>query len=323
MNTKLNQCNISNIDLSEVGNRWQVKGDRLYLSDDFKLKALGLEVQYYKTGSVSGATQDGEPISNSQATRLIEGCRRAWVDLETGELRDCTRSEAEERLVEAINAVVEEEEIREYWSDVEDEIDAATNPLTAVQYGWDPSAVITPENESIVMGSKKHFHILSMEDVQCLALNAKKVRGRIWPKVQAAMDTTKLPVEPWSIKPFVDEAVAEFVEEYSRDAETFTDVCGFEWKEDERTLHFQATGKSEDRHFFIKYDSRDRGTLKMITPGARWDETTISDEDQPGVRFCPVHRPGTGHDSEAEVKAFFEGRLFYWHRNELIYSFTR
>lgn len=164
MNTKLNQCNISNIDLSEVGNRWQVKGDRLYLSDDFKLKALGLEVQYYKTGSVSGATQDGEPISNSQATRLIEGCRRAWVDLETGELRDC---------------------------------------------------------------------------------------------------------------------------------------------------------------FFIKYDSRDRGTLKMITPGARWDETTISDEDQPGVRFCPVHRPGTGHDSEAEVKAFFEGRLFYWHRNELIYSFTR
>lgn len=107
--TNLNESNIHRVNIAEVGNRWQVKGDRLYLSDDFKLKALGLEVQYYKTGNICGATQNGETISNTKATKLIDGCRRAWVDLETGELRDCTRSEAEDLLVEAINALVVEE----------------------------------------------------------------------------------------------------------------------------------------------------------------------------------------------------------------------
>lgn len=107
--TNLNESNIYRVTLEEVGNRWQVKGDRLYLSDAFKLQALGLEVQFYKTGAVSSAKQDGETISNTQATKLIDGCRHAWVDLTTGELMDCTRSASAERLVEAINALVIEE----------------------------------------------------------------------------------------------------------------------------------------------------------------------------------------------------------------------
>ena len=214
-------------------------------------------------------------------------------------------------------------EVREYWWDLKWELDWATDPLTAVQYGWDPSAVITPENESIVMGGKKHFHILSMEDVQYLAMHAKKVRGRIWPKVEAVMNTSKVTTEPWSIKPFVDEAVAEFVIAHSPKAMTFSDIRGFEWQEEGKALTFQATDNAgENRTFKIAYDHRDRGDLKLATPGQRWDWASVGDDDRPGMKMCPVHRPGTGYDYEAEVKAFFEGRLFYWHHDS-IYSFTR
>lgn len=110
--TNLNESNIYRVNIAEVGNRWQVKGDRLYLSNEFKLKALGLEVETYKGGAVSHAKQHGETISNTKATKLIDGCRRAWVDLETGELMDVTRTEAEELLVPAINALVFED----FWA---------------------------------------------------------------------------------------------------------------------------------------------------------------------------------------------------------------
>lgn len=211
---------------------------------------------------------------------------------------------------------------QKYWWDVQWEIDWATDSLTATQYGWDGCEIKDPEVRHIVMAGKKHFHIMEMDDVKCLAMNAKKVRGRIWPKVQAAMDTSVVPTEPWSIKPFVDKALEEFVAAHSQDAMTFTDVRNFEWTEEEKTLHFQATDNAgTSQNFRIEFDSRDRGSLEMETPGQRWDWTSIYDEDKPG-HFCPLHRPDTGHDSEAEVKAFFEGRLFYWHRDS-IYSFTR
>ena len=99
--------------------------------------------------------------------------------------------------------------VREYWWDLQWELDWATHPLTAVQYGWDPRAVITPENREIVMGNKPHFHILTMEEVKYLATNARRVRCRIWPKSRDSMDTTKIPTEAWSIKPFVDEVLSE------------------------------------------------------------------------------------------------------------------
>ena len=234
--------------------------------------------------------------------------------------------EAGERIRQEFSDALEDAdakyEVREYWWDLKWELKWATDPLTAVQYGWDGCEIKDPEIRHIVMTGKKHFHIMEMDDVKCLAMNAKKVRGRVWPKIQAAMDTSVVPTEPWSIKPFVDEALVEFVEAHSQDAMTCSDIRSFEWDEEEKTLRFQATDNAgASQNFRLTFDSRDRGSLEMATPGKRWDWSSIYDEDKPG-HFSPLHRPGTGFDSEAEVKEFFEGRLFYWHHDS-IYSFTR
>ena len=90
--------------IDAIGTVWTKKGSRLYLSDDFKLAALGLEVETYKGGAISHAKQHGEKISNSKATKLIESCRRAWVDLENGALMDVTRDEAEDLIAKAVDA---------------------------------------------------------------------------------------------------------------------------------------------------------------------------------------------------------------------------
>ena len=93
--------------IEALGTVWTKKGSRLYLSDEFKLSALGLEVERYHGGAVSSAKQHGEKISNTKAMKLIDSCRRTWVDLETGELMDVTLREAEELLSKAIDAAVE------------------------------------------------------------------------------------------------------------------------------------------------------------------------------------------------------------------------
>lgn len=107
--------------IDAIGTVWTKKGSRLYLSDEFKLAALGLEVETYKGGAISHAKQHGEKISNSKATKLIESCRRAWVDLENGELMDVTLTEAEELIAQAINAAVEATEIAAIAEVEEDE----------------------------------------------------------------------------------------------------------------------------------------------------------------------------------------------------------
>lgn len=60
--------------------RWQKVGnnrsyDRLYID----AKDLGLDVSYYKTGNVSGATFDGCRISNSEARRMLSS--KTYIDL--------------------------------------------------------------------------------------------------------------------------------------------------------------------------------------------------------------------------------------------------
>lgn len=61
----------------EKGNRW-TKGrfDRIY----FDWEQLGLEVEYYNTGSISSATWKGEEISNAEASR-IAACK-VWINVE-------------------------------------------------------------------------------------------------------------------------------------------------------------------------------------------------------------------------------------------------
>ena len=76
-------------------NRW-TKGnyDRLYIN----AKALGLDCSYYKTGNISGATFNGETISNSQAYRYKAA--KTYIDIKTGEVHSDypTLAEAAEKL---------------------------------------------------------------------------------------------------------------------------------------------------------------------------------------------------------------------------------
>jgi len=268
---------------------------------------------------LSGLFDMEDGISTSPSERIASGCyyTRLGNVMRLGpEAGEFMRFHVSGDLLDADRRY----QVEKYWWDVQWEIDDATHPNTAIAYGWDESAVVP---EGFPPMPKPHFNIISMEEVQYLAMNAKKVRGRIWPKVRAAMDTTKEAPGEWSIKPFVDEAVAEFAAEHSQNAVTFTDLCGFEWKEDEKTLNFTATdSQGESHHFWIEFDHRDRGDLKLATPGQRWDWESVGDKDRPGHNFCPVHRPGTGFDSEAEVKSFFDGRFFYWD-GDLLYSFTK
>lgn len=60
--------------------RWQKTGngksfDRLYVD----ARNLGLDVSYYKTGNVSGATFDGYKISNCEARRMLAS--KTYIDL--------------------------------------------------------------------------------------------------------------------------------------------------------------------------------------------------------------------------------------------------
>ena len=68
-------------ELEKMGfKRWQKVGngksfDRLYVD----AREIGLEVSYYKTGNVSGATFDGYSISNSEARRMMAS--KTYIDL--------------------------------------------------------------------------------------------------------------------------------------------------------------------------------------------------------------------------------------------------
>ena len=113
-------------------------------------------------------------------------------------------------------------EVEEYWWKVQWEIDWATRALTATQYGWDPTAVITPENEAVIMAGKPVFSIMEMDEVRYLSDNRRKIRGRLWKKIQESIDTTQNSQE-WDIRPFVDAVVAEYDAEHNRDKDASHD----------------------------------------------------------------------------------------------------
>ena len=100
-------------------NRWQKNGmDRLYVN----MSTLGLEVSYYKSGNVSSAHWQGEPVSNADGRRLL--ATKVWIDVKTGELHvktDFHRYYCEEELnVEAVAAAYVESIVAEP-EDAEDE----------------------------------------------------------------------------------------------------------------------------------------------------------------------------------------------------------
>lgn len=105
MKTELTAKNFDSL-TSYIGNRWNKKGDRLYLADEFMLAAIGLECERYKTGNICYATLDGEQISNSRASRIISFIRlsKIYIDLETGELMNA--GEHTESIAAAVNAAL-------------------------------------------------------------------------------------------------------------------------------------------------------------------------------------------------------------------------
>lgn len=211
----------------------------------------------------------------------------------------------------------DKESVPLYWCRVQWEITEAINPNTSLAYDWDPSAV-KPDWLHI---PKPQFVILDMEDVHYISMNAKKVYNRLWKKVEAAMDTTQK-APKWTVQPFVDEAVSEYVEDRLPQSFTFSDFREYDWKPEEDTLYFTATSSNgENRRFKLEFKQHGVAML-METEGWRWEWTNIGDQDGPWRNYWPIHRPGTGHDYESEIKAVFDGRYLY-KDGDLLSSFTR
>lgn len=65
------------------GNRWQRNGmDRIYFNNWAQF--AGLELSYFGTGNISGATWKGELISNSQGYKLATSIDKLWFDVTDG-----------------------------------------------------------------------------------------------------------------------------------------------------------------------------------------------------------------------------------------------
>jgi len=76
--------------LQTLGGRMWEKGQyrRIYFNMRLVHDYMGLNVQYYNTGNVSGATLAGERISNSEARRIIsalDDCK-IYYDLTDGKI---------------------------------------------------------------------------------------------------------------------------------------------------------------------------------------------------------------------------------------------
>ncbi|MGQ4513678.1 hypothetical protein [Streptomyces sp. DW26H14] len=67
------------------GRRWQKNGmDRVYLNAFETVP--GLELDHYKSGHISGATLDGENISNAEGSRLATAVDKVYFDAADGEV---------------------------------------------------------------------------------------------------------------------------------------------------------------------------------------------------------------------------------------------
>jgi hypothetical protein len=96
------------------GRRWQKNGmDRVYLNDFETVP--GLELDHYKSGSISYAALDGEKISNSEGGRLATAVDKVYFDAADGKVhikwgwsspRSLDRDEIADRIFTAVRAAV-------------------------------------------------------------------------------------------------------------------------------------------------------------------------------------------------------------------------
>ncbi len=69
------------------GREWTKPGlHRVYINRDIWTNLIGLETNNYKSGNISAATLDGEPISNSRASKILQTVSGVWLDCETGRI---------------------------------------------------------------------------------------------------------------------------------------------------------------------------------------------------------------------------------------------
>ena len=74
------------------GNEWN--GTRVYFNSLIDL-ADGVEINFYGTGNVSGASIDGVGISNTKGRAIVSELSygKVWFDIETGKLKAKNLSE--------------------------------------------------------------------------------------------------------------------------------------------------------------------------------------------------------------------------------------
>ena len=72
--------------LAMGASRWTKYGrDRLYLRNCYK-DLLKMKISYYNSGNISGASLDGEGISNSEANRIKDMAYGCYIDLMKDEI---------------------------------------------------------------------------------------------------------------------------------------------------------------------------------------------------------------------------------------------
>jgi hypothetical protein len=96
------------------GRRWQKNGhDRIYLNDFETVP--GLELDHYKSGSISYATLDGEKVSNAEGGRLATAVDKVYFNVADGKVyikwgwgnpRSLDREEIAARIFAAVRAAV-------------------------------------------------------------------------------------------------------------------------------------------------------------------------------------------------------------------------
>ena len=67
------------------GRLWEKNGMRRVYLNDWPQYA-DLDIDYYKTGNVNGATLGGRAIANNRAAKLIGAVDKIWFDAATGQL---------------------------------------------------------------------------------------------------------------------------------------------------------------------------------------------------------------------------------------------
>lgn len=76
--------------IKKIGSEW-IKGDfhRIYFNSNTLRDLIGLEINFYNTGNVSSAYQDGVLISNTKANKLLvyTDFSKIFFDVNSGEFK--------------------------------------------------------------------------------------------------------------------------------------------------------------------------------------------------------------------------------------------